>query len=247
MSGETFTIGTLAKRAGVGVQTVRYYERLGILPKAARSKAGYRRYNDEAVARLRFVRYAAQLGFTLNETKELLALRAHKGAPCGAVRARAEQKLAIIEAKLNELRELRKAVAQLVRKCSGDTAVEHCSILAALSEPETNTEREITMATTDTANTNSAPSCLSCVEACERCIEDCLAKDATANAACIRACRDCIDVCLLSARLEARNSPLAAEAKRLCKLACEACAKECAKAGCSSCVTACQSCATACS
>ena len=137
MSDETFTIGTLAKRAGVNVQTVRYYERIGILPKPSRSGGGYRRYSEEAVARLRFVRHAAQLGFTLTETKELLALRARAGAPCGAVRTRAEQKLKIIEMKLQELRELRDAVAHLVRMCSGNTAVEHCSILAALSEPET--------------------------------------------------------------------------------------------------------------
>lgn len=137
MDDETFTIGTLARRAGVGVQTVRYYERIGILPQPGRPKGGYRRYGDEAVARLQFVRRAAQLGFSLAETKELLTLRTRQGAPCGAVRTRAEEKLAAIEQKLAELQELRDAVAYLVRTCSGKTAVEHCSILAALGEPET--------------------------------------------------------------------------------------------------------------
>ncbi|AKU94987.1 Transcriptional regulator, MerR family [Labilithrix luteola] len=136
MSDETFTIGTLAKRAGVNVQTVRYYERIGILPKPGRAKGGYRRYGNDAVARLQFIRHAGRLGFTLTETKELLALRARQGAPCGTVRTRAEEKLATIERKLAELKELRDAVAQLVRTCSGNTAVEHCSILAALGEPE---------------------------------------------------------------------------------------------------------------
>lgn len=139
MGGETFTIGTLAERAGVNVQTVRYYERIGILPKPSRSKAGYRRYGEDAVARLRFIRHAAQLGFSLTETRELLSLRARQGAPCGTVRTRAAAKLATIDAKLEELHELRDAVARLVRTCSGNTAVEHCSILAALDEPETNT------------------------------------------------------------------------------------------------------------
>ncbi|MBN9165801.1 MAG: heavy metal-responsive transcriptional regulator [Myxococcales bacterium] len=138
MSEGTFTIGVLARRAGVGVQTVRYYERIGLLPRAGRAKGGYRRYGEEAVARLQFIRHAARLGFTLAETKELLTLRARRGAPCGAVRTRAEEKLAAIERKLAELRELRDAVAHLVHACSGGTAVEHCSILAALSrQPET--------------------------------------------------------------------------------------------------------------
>lgn len=137
MSDETFTIGTLAKRAGVNVQTIRYYERIGVLPKPGRAKGGYRRYGDDAVARLRFIRRAARLGFTLTETKELLALRARNGAPCGAVLARAEEKLATIERKLAELIELRDAVARLVRvrSCSGNT-VEDCSILAALGKAE---------------------------------------------------------------------------------------------------------------
>jgi len=140
MSDETLTIGTLAKRVGVNVQTVRYYERIGILPKPGRSQAGYRHYGEDAVARLHFIRHATQLGFTLGETKELLTLRARQGAPCSTVRTRAEQKLAMIDAKLQELRELRDAVARLVRTCSGDTAVEHCSILAALGEPEITTK-----------------------------------------------------------------------------------------------------------
>jgi len=136
MDNGTFTIGTLARRAEVGVQTVRYYERIGLLPPPRRAEGGYRRYADDAVARLQFVRHAIRLGFTLAETKELLALRARQGAPCGVVRKRAEEKLAAIDQRLSELRDLRDAVRRLVRTCAGDTAVEHCSILAALGEPE---------------------------------------------------------------------------------------------------------------
>lgn len=136
MNGETFPIGTLARRADVNVQTVRYYERIGLFPKPTRTPSGYRRYTEADLARLHFIRHAAGLGFTLTETQELLALRARRGAPCKTVRTRAETKLAAIDAKLSELRELRDAVARLVHTCAGDTAVEHCSILAVLAEPE---------------------------------------------------------------------------------------------------------------
>lgn len=130
------SIGALAKRAGVSVQAVRYYERLGLMPQTRRASGEYRKYDDAAVARLRFIRRAADLGFTLAETKDLLSLRARPGAPCKSVRVRAREKLAAIELKLAELQELRRAVAALVDACGGDTAVEHCSILAALSEPQ---------------------------------------------------------------------------------------------------------------
>jgi len=136
MTVETFTIGILAKRAEVNVQTVRYYERIGLLPTPRRAHGGYRRYTDEDVARLHFVRHASGLGFTLKETKELLALRARRGAPCRVVRTQAEKKLETIERKLTELRDLRDAVARLVDTCAGDSAVEHCSILAALAAPQ---------------------------------------------------------------------------------------------------------------
>lgn len=131
----SFSIGTLAQRAGVSVETIRYYEQLGLVSPRRRSPAGYRQYDDQGLARVLFVRRAAKLGFSLEETSELLALRARGGAPCGAVRARAEQKLATIEARLAELVELRDAVAKLVDACRGDRAFEHCSILAALEAP----------------------------------------------------------------------------------------------------------------
>jgi hypothetical protein len=159
------------------------------------------------------------VGFSLAETCELLALRARKGAPCAAVREKAEQKLAIIEQKLAELAELRDAVRALIGACHGNRAVEHCTILAALSgEDQPSRERNRIMAATTSTSTSST-SCFACVEACEKCIENCLKTDAAAQTACIRACRDCIDACVLAARLEARSSPLAEEARKLCRLA----------------------------
>lgn len=85
-----------------------------------------------------------------------------------------------------------------------------------------------------------------CLETCEKCLEDCLNADPVGRAACIRACRDCIDACNLVTRLVARESPLTEEARRLCWLACEACARECEAVGCSACGTRCRHCATSC-
>lgn len=132
MGERPLSIGGLARECGVGVQTVRYYERIGLLAQTGRQKGTYRRYGPDEVARLKFIRRAAQLGFTLAETKDLLALRAREGAPCSSVRTKAETKLVAIEKKLVELTKLHEAVSSLVRACKGDRAVEHCSILAAL-------------------------------------------------------------------------------------------------------------------
>jgi MerR family transcriptional regulator, copper efflux regulator len=128
----TMGIGALSRASGVGIETLRYYERIGLLTQPGRKKGAYRRYGPDAITRLRFIRRAAVLGFSLAETRELLALRAREGAPCTTVREKASQKLAVIEQKLAELTDLRDAVATLVRACRGDKAVEHCTILAAL-------------------------------------------------------------------------------------------------------------------
>ena len=85
-----------------------------------------------------------------------------------------------------------------------------------------------------------------CLERCEQCIEECLNTDPVARAACIRACRDCVDACNLVTRLVARDSPLAEEARRLCKLACDTCARECQAVGCSACGTGCRNCVASC-
>jgi len=237
------TIGALARLAQVNIQTVRYYERLGLLEKPRKPARGYRQYDEQALARLRFIRRAASLGFTLNETKELLSLRAREGEPCRSVRLRAEQKLGLIDQKLAELRRLRSQVAWLVGTCSGDTAIRHCSILEYLGEAvSTPNEKETAM--TDAMSTDTL---FACIRACESCIEDCLGKNTPEHVECIRACRDCIDACLLTARLIARGSPLAEEAKKLCAIACRRCAEACEKAGCGTCQEACASCATACS
>jgi MerR family transcriptional regulator, copper efflux regulator len=132
----TFTLGKLARAAGVGAETVRYYERVGLLEAPARAANGYRRYDATALGRLRFVRQAAALGFSLAEIAELLELRARRGQSCGGVRERAVGKLARIDAKLAELQAMRRAVASLIASCEGDTVVESCSILNLIQSTE---------------------------------------------------------------------------------------------------------------
>jgi len=126
------TIGRLAALAGVGIDTVRYYERAGLLQPAGRSASGYRRYGDEELRQLRFIRRAQRLGFTLQEIQELLALSRKKGVR--AVRAAAQAKLADVELRIAELSRVRNALAGLVEACPGHGPLSDCPILRALDE-----------------------------------------------------------------------------------------------------------------
>jgi DNA-binding transcriptional MerR regulator len=101
------TIGQLAAHGKVRVETVRYYERCGLLPRVPRTASGYRRYGPEAVKRLRFIRSAKQLGFSLAEVRELLSLRVRPGASCTDVRSRAIAKVRTIDARVAELERIR--------------------------------------------------------------------------------------------------------------------------------------------
>jgi len=127
-----FTIGELASAAGIGVETVRFYERQGLLVRPSKPMHGYRHYPAETLKRIEFIRRAKAVGFSLDEIGELLALRARPGSPCKTVRARALAKRDAIDAKLRELEALRCAVQELVEVCTGTVAVEQCSILGAL-------------------------------------------------------------------------------------------------------------------
>jgi len=111
------TIGALAREAGVGVTTVRFYERAGLLLKPARSAANYRLYPADAAARIRFIRRAQQLGFTLPEISELVNLRVSARATCADVRARAAAKITDIEARIRSLRRMSRALSEFARQC----------------------------------------------------------------------------------------------------------------------------------
>ena len=132
--GEGMRIGALARAAGLSVEAVRYYEARGLLPKPRRSAAGYRLYGPEAARRLRFVRRAQALGFSLAEIGELLALRVKPDADCAQMQTRAGEKLALITARIEELQRLRRALARLAETCDGQSGLEQCPILRMLEE-----------------------------------------------------------------------------------------------------------------
>jgi DNA-binding transcriptional MerR regulator len=126
----TIGIGSLAKRAGVGIDTVRYYERAGLLIPNRRLASGYRRYSELELARLRFIRRAQALGFTLREIRELLALSARRDV--ARVKRSAQAKLADVEAKIAALEKVRDGLATLVAACPGHGRATDCPILRAL-------------------------------------------------------------------------------------------------------------------
>lgn len=124
--------GDLARRSGVNLQTVRYYERRGLLPDPRRGQSGYRDYDDAAVDRLLFVKEAQALGFTLREVAELLQLRESPSAGAAEVRARAREKLEQVRHKLQGLRRLERALVRLLAGCRGSGPARACSILEQL-------------------------------------------------------------------------------------------------------------------
>lgn len=130
------TIGRLAKAVGVNVQTVRYYERLNLLGPTARKPSGYRLYGPEEERRLRFIKNAQALGFTLHEIAELLNLRVSSAARCGDVQQRAHTKLKQVEAKVRDLQDLARALRNLIGACEAGQPTDRCPILKSLEMNE---------------------------------------------------------------------------------------------------------------
>jgi MerR family transcriptional regulator, copper efflux regulator len=133
---QMLTIGKVAKAAGLGVETVRFYERQGLIAEPARSSSGYRKYRAETIKRLQFIVRAKALGFTLQEIGDLLDLRATPGAGCADVQARAEAKIADIEERIAQLDAMKRALGDLVAQCRGEGPLSDCPILDALDEDE---------------------------------------------------------------------------------------------------------------
>ena len=127
----SMTIGRLAKEAGVNIDTIRYYERNGLIPEPVRRASGYREYEVADVRRLRFIVRAKDLGFKLAEIAELLSLSADRDV--GGVKRRAEQRLEQVEHKIEELQRVRRGLKTLVDACPGHGDLERCPIVAALS------------------------------------------------------------------------------------------------------------------
>jgi Cu(I)-responsive transcriptional regulator len=124
-------IGKLAKLAGVGIDTVRYYERNGLLAPSARLASGYRRYGELELARLRFIRKAQKLGFSLKEIESLLTLSARRNV--GQIKRTAQAKLEDIESRIADLQRVRDGLASLVDACPGHGRASECPILRALT------------------------------------------------------------------------------------------------------------------
>ena len=129
---DVLTIGRLAKQARVNRETVRYYERRRLLQRPSRSAAGYRVFSDDAVRRLRFIRHAKMLGFSLEEIKDLLALRIHSIDTCERVRERTQTKIADIEGKIETLQRMKDSLSELITACSRRRKTDECPILNCL-------------------------------------------------------------------------------------------------------------------
>lgn len=128
----TLTIGALARASGVHLETIRYYQRLGLVPQPARPVGSVRRYGEQAVARLRFIRRAQQLGFSLEEVQQLLALE--DGGQCDATRRLAEVRLAEVDARLAQLSRMRRELRRLIADCTGAGRAPRCPIIDTLSD-----------------------------------------------------------------------------------------------------------------
>ena len=126
------TIGQIARRAGIGIETIRFYERKGLIEEPPRKESGYRQYNEDAVTRLAFIQQAKTLGFSLNEIHELLSLRKSPGVTSREIKQLAEAKLADIENKIRMLRRMQRTLKKLVEKCPGHGPTSDCPILDAL-------------------------------------------------------------------------------------------------------------------
>jgi MerR family mercuric resistance operon transcriptional regulator len=131
MSGEAqFTIGQLSRRAGIGIETIRYYERIGLMPRPPRTDGGRRAFGSDDLATLSFIKRCRELGFSLDDVRALLTLRA-SDRTCFDVKSIASRHLEAVRVKLHTLSEIEGSLAALIARCPGDTSPE-CPVLDAL-------------------------------------------------------------------------------------------------------------------
>ena len=134
MMAPTMTIGQAARHAGVGVETIRYYQRRGLIGKPSKRGGGIRQYDDETVDRICFIRKAKELGFTLKEIKELLELKLDPATTCKDVKHKAEAKIEDIESKVRSLNQMKRALVKLTKACNGQGKTNQCPILESLEK-----------------------------------------------------------------------------------------------------------------
>jgi len=129
----TRTIGKLAQELSIHVETIRFYEKKGLIQQPLKPSVGYRHYPDAILKRIRFIQRAQGLGFTLNEIQNLLSL---SDQPCSQVQTMAEYKLTSVKAKIYDLKRLQQALQQLLSQCRDNTDLSHCPIIDALLPTE---------------------------------------------------------------------------------------------------------------
>ena len=265
-------IGALAKATGVKIDTVRYYERIGLLSPEGRTEVGYREYAPDAIQRLRFIRKAQRLGFSLEEIGELLVFGSSPESTAGDILKVTEQKIAEQQAKIEDLAQLHASLVQLALDCTGEGPVEECPILNHFYD-----DSDAVLPSAKNAGTIPAPAstrgisanrpsrtskkddimnhdfdactqaCLDCMTACARCLDACIGNQNMVD--CAKLCRDCMLVCNTCAILCASGSDNCASLCKACAEICDACAEECEKHDsdhCRKCAEACRKCAEEC-
>ena len=128
------TIGQVASAADVNIQTIRYYERRGLVTAPRRTPSGYRQYAEDAVSRLRFIKHAQELGFSLQEIQELLGLRVRHAAACDAVERKTRQKIDVVQQKIRDLQRMNRTLEHLAAACAARRPTDDCPILEALED-----------------------------------------------------------------------------------------------------------------
>ena len=128
------SIGQLSRRTGVKVPTIRYYEQVGLMPSAGRTEGNQRRYDQDGLERLGFIRHARDLGFSLEDIKSLIALQSHPDRSCNEASAIAQTQLADVSRKISKLKALEQELERIVQGCSGDGRSGDCYVLASLSD-----------------------------------------------------------------------------------------------------------------
>jgi len=128
------TIGQVAAAAEVNIQTIRYYERRGLFVAPWRTASGYRQYSEDAVSRLRFIRHAQELGFSLKEIQELLGLRVRNNAACDTVARKTRQKIEVVRQRIADLKGMQRTLERLAAACAARRPTDDCPILEAMEE-----------------------------------------------------------------------------------------------------------------
>ncbi len=128
------TIGQVATAANVNIQTIRYYERRGMVAAPRRTASGYRQYARDAVSRLRFIKHAQELGFSLKEIQELLGLQVRHGAACDAVARKTRDKIALVLQRIRDLQRMKRTLERLAAACAARRPTDECPILEAMED-----------------------------------------------------------------------------------------------------------------